>query len=557
MGSYVTKHLNLAIVLIMVTTIFTACDRKSPDEKPHPTGMPVKIIGQDKWSFFTNDGFIIHENMIDGIPSLIINNLYSVKNDDGTFSLYNIKKEEMPLLLANDLTSVGWNNGDLIPVSKSNSRIFVMRSDGTKAFDIISPDNSEIMETSLAFFDGLLMAITTDGRYGYIDTNGNFRIRPKYYAATDFSEGKAMVEIPGERIGDHRLYRFIDTEGNTVFNIPDTIRLETFRYVCGRVVARSASGRHGFLDHMGVFYPTIDSADGIGTYDEHYYVYCDDGAWGVANFDGDIIIKPEYLNVELLPDQAFLVQNMNGIYKVFDRNGIEKLNFKNCSYVKYVDGFGFIGKTPERTILLNKNGKEVVDKKLSEVRLNRSASIVVRSDWYNPKNIYSQVSDKISSFGVGKFKIGMPMYTFVHDEPSKDYSMRRFICPDIFTGDSLVQFYTTVYTTSPIAHTLSDNNKGAQPRYEFNKDNRINLIQIDMHLKHDDWRSAQLEFANNMRTKGYELTSAVESDGVSKRYYKGMTNVLIETYDEQRKHVRMLLLDASTAAPYRKTFFGD
>ncbi|MEE1023313.1 MAG: WG repeat-containing protein [Muribaculaceae bacterium] len=555
MATSITKCIRSAAVLALATLILAGCERKIPDGRPHPSDMPVKIIGQEKWSFFTNDGFIIHEDMQSGIPSLVINSLYSVKNEDNTFSLYNIGKGTTPELIAEGLKCVGWNNDNLIPASRRNSRIFVMGADGKKAFDVNPVDNTEIMETSLAFSDGLLMIITTDGKYGYIDTKGNVRIRPKYYAASNFSEGKAMVEIPGERIGDHRLYRFIDTQGNTVFNIPDSIRLETFRYVCGRVVARTASGRQGFLDHKGVFNFAISSADGIGTYDERYYVYLDNGAWGVASFKGKIIVKPEYLNVELLPDQAFLVQDMKGNYKVLDRNGIEKLDFTEYSYVKYVNGFGFICKIPEGTVLLNKNGKPVVDKTLSDVRLNRSASIAIRSDWYNPSNVYSQVADKITSFGVGKFKIGMPMYVFVRNEPSKDYTMRRFIRPDIFTGDSLVKFETAVYTTSPIAVAKAENSKGI--RYEFNKNNRVNMIQIDMQLKHDGWRSAQLEFANSMRSKGYALVNTMESDGISKRYYKGMENVLIVIYDEHKKHVRIMLLDAAMAAPYRKTLFGD
>ena len=62
----------------------------------------------------------------------------------------------------------------LIPVSGLKSRIEVIDSLGRKRFTLTPVDGVEIIESSAAFFDGLLMIVNADGKYGYMTRKGTY-----------------------------------------------------------------------------------------------------------------------------------------------------------------------------------------------------------------------------------------------------------------------------------------------------------------------------------------------------------------------------------------------
>ena len=528
--------------------MLSGCSSKeeSPQKKlAEATELPVNISGQKNWSLYGADGILSFEDSITGMPSLVINGCYSMANPDGTYSLWSLGDRLTAVPGCGKLKNVGWCHNGLIPICRPKSRISVVDKSGRQVFEIKPVDGAEIMECGLAFSDDLLLIVTTDGRYGYIDTNGKVRIKPKYYAAATFSEGKAMVEIPGERQNDHRLYRFIDTNGSTLFDIPDSVRLETFRYEYGRVVARSRSGAVGFVDSSGKFQAATITREGIGQYDDKYFAYKINGDWGVAKFGGSKShIEPVYETIEFLPDHTFLVQEHGGKYKVLDRNGVEKLDFSEYSYVKYAGNFGFICKAPGGSILLNKNGRRECDKLISKISLNRSASKVIRSDWYSQQNVFSQLYDKINHYGFDKFKIGMPISVFLRKEP-REYLGSTSVSPSLLQGNSDVTFNVKVIADRHIVKSIDG--RSSESREEFDKDAKIKIVQIDINDKNDSWRSGQLSTSRALRDKGFSLVTASESDGTSFRLYKALDIELMIFYNEIQKHARILILDERTA----------
>lgn len=58
-----------------------------------------------------------------------------------------------------------------------------------------------------------LRAIKISGKWGYIDGNGNIKIKPQFYSVKDFSEGCAWVNV--EKDGAHKI-GLIDTGGNWI-----------------------------------------------------------------------------------------------------------------------------------------------------------------------------------------------------------------------------------------------------------------------------------------------------------------------------------------------------
>lgn len=510
--------------------------------------LPVKIEGDENWSFFGNDGKLAVANGMHKEPSMVINDMFSTANDDGTYSLYRFTDKPEIVKGCEKLRNVGWCNDDLIPICPQKGRICVVNREGKRIFTINPVDSVEIIETSLSFFDKRLLIISAEGKYGYIDENGRVVIKPKYYAAANFSEGKAMVEIPNDSTAGNRTYRFLDTEGAKLFDVPNDLRLQNFRFRNGRIVARKKDGTVGFLNDKGAFEPAIEEAKGIGVYNGEYYTYMNSkGLWGVMKFNRSRHIEPRYETIEILPDQSFLVQEKGGIYKVLDRNAIEKLDFSNYSFVKDVAPFGFICKTSGKTLLLNKNGKVNIDRPLSDISLNRSASVVLRTDFYNPTNPYSQLGDMITAYGIGKFKLGMPLYPYLRKDPEKYFST-RVVNPKIFKDAGDVKFHTSVIADRSIAKIIPGRSK--ESKYELDKEATIRMIQVDIDVD-SNWRSAKIRLFNEMRNRGFRLTKTMNINGDIYSLFKLMDNDLMMFFDETSNRLRIVLASREDAKHYR------
>lgn len=549
--TYRSKILSGIAFLLLASAV--SCERNPQPKDVEITYIPVKVLGQKNWSFYGYNGAYSMEDKMGNMPSMVINGCYSTQNEDGTFSLFRKTDGGSPIPGCRKLASVGWCHDGLIPVTAPNSRIAVIDSTGNKAFEINPINGKEIIESSLAFFDGLLMVISSDGLFGYVDTNGNVRIKPKYYAAANFSEGKAMVEIPGKSQSDRRLYRFIDTKGAKVFDIPSNLRLETFRYKFGRIVARTTNGKLGFLDDKGHFMAALPEAKGIGQFDDKYYCYMNSkGDWGVARFDGKTHFTPAYETIELLPDRTFLVQEKGGLYKVLDKNGIEKLDFSEYSYVKYAPYFGFICNIPGATVLLNKNGKRECTKNLSKVSLNRSASLIMRSDYnyvYEHNNT-QYLSEIITPYGVGKYKIGMPCHVFLKEIPDQYHGLSSFSVSDLMLPGKKSKCSVKVVADRKLVNVMA--NRSQESCCEFNREATIKMIQIDIQFNDDSWKSKQLLFRRNIRNKGFEFVSSANTNGINFRLYKAMDNELIILHNEKERHVKIYLLEKEDAQKLKK-----
>lgn len=535
--------------------IFGSCRSDRPKDV-EITAMPVKIQGQANWSFYGCDGLFRYENQLKAEPSLIINGCFSTVNEDGTVSLYRATNGLKPMPGCRRLSSVGWCHNGLIPVSGLKSRIEVIDSLGRKRFTLTPIDGVEIIESSAAFFDGLLMIVNADGKYGYVDTEGKIRIKPKYYAAENFSEGKAMVEIPGKKQSDRRLYRFIDTKGNTLFDIPPHLRLETFNFKYGRVVARTAKGEMGFVDSTGKFQNAIPEAIGIGQYDDDCYCYMTKaGKWGIVGFDGKKRFGEKYETIEILSDRSFLVQEQGGIYKVLDKNGIEKLDFSEYSYVKYSPFFGFICKIPGATVLLNKNGRQDCPYNLSKASLNRCASLYIRSDYDTFQSNIRPLARLLSPYGLGKYKIGMPCYAYLREEPSSYEGKSSFDISDVINDSKVVKYNINVVSDRRLVKLVPG--RSSETSYVFDNDATIKMIQIDLDFADDSWNSCQMRFTRNLRNKGFSFVSSLKVNGLSFALYKAMENELIILTDDDNRHARIYLLRKADAQKLKAQILGN
>ena len=131
--------------------------------------------------------------------------------------------------------------------------------------------------------------------YGFIDSNGNVVIQPKYEMAEDFSEGLALVA----EYGWGRAYGFINTRGELV--IPPLEGITVLGAFHEGLCVVEVDGKCGYIDKTGAMAiaPQFDAA-----YDFKHgvaFVSSDadsDDHWGFIDTTGKITVPLKFRRAE-------------------------------------------------------------------------------------------------------------------------------------------------------------------------------------------------------------------------------------------------------------------
>ncbi len=229
------------------------------------------------------------------------------------------------------------------------------------------------------FSEGLAVAMETeDGKWGYIDTKGEFAISPRFNSSpTDyvwpFEGGFAKIEVAGK-------FGYIDHSGN--FIIPPTLLdgdsfhegfarvvvdgpcIEMQRLPCsapkivppgGQVQPSTASCKYGFVDTSGKilselrFDQALFFSQGLAPVEIGKL-------WGYLDTSGRFAISPRFEKAEPFSDGLGLVSE-NGLSGFIDRDGsyVIQPQFKNAE--SFAGGLAVIGDEGSGYFYINKSGQ--------------------------------------------------------------------------------------------------------------------------------------------------------------------------------------------------------
>ena len=154
------------------------------------------------------------------------NNLFKVKSSNGKWGVINEYGETTVDIQYDSITPIVENRALLL----DNTGQFLRGIINEKGQILNTPLNSQMSDNKIfvnfpSFNEGMLAYGVEAGNYylfGYLDSNGNTRIAPKYYWAAPFNDGKAVVHFKSKNYGlinnngrtllnDNRKFRFMST----------------------------------------------------------------------------------------------------------------------------------------------------------------------------------------------------------------------------------------------------------------------------------------------------------------------------------------------------------
>jgi hypothetical protein len=197
-----------------------------------------------------------------------------------------------------------------------------------------------------------LAAIRKNGKYGFIDVNGNFKIPCLFDAVLDFSEGKCGVaRIAGTEDSTYYEWLYIDRAGK---NLSDQIFSEVHDFKSG-LAAVQKDGKYGWINKEFKFVFGNDY-DECKDFSEGFAAFLKNNTWGLINDNGKIIVEPYYSSIGKMKEGLVSFSLGKNSAGFLDANGNIVIKPIYQAVSDFKNGFAYVIKN-NRLSVMNKSGK--------------------------------------------------------------------------------------------------------------------------------------------------------------------------------------------------------
>lgn len=364
-------YLSLSVALML---LLTGCDKLFGGSSS--TGFTIDYIAfqeeeDGKWGLMDLNGNIILQPKFDNQPSSVVNDCFSVYDmDEEHYTLYKLT-DEGKVEKIGKYKDVGAFTGKYCPVVDDNKNISYIDKEGNKVLDLKKIKGKKTIQ-AYNFFDGLAMVKLENGKWGYIDENGETVIPFKYYDAWNFNEGLGIVYLadPDE---DGAKWSVLDTKGEVVFTKKfKEMTPDDFRFIDGLLDVRMPAGddetKPAIINKQGEIVKKLKEGCSVTSFHNNYFVVYNyqKEKYSLMNTEGETIIKDKYSTLNY--NGKILVGATGGDndkYYLLTMEG-EKIKRLPKGYVvlfdpeyKNYDTRMLVGKYNEGYVLVDEKGEEV------------------------------------------------------------------------------------------------------------------------------------------------------------------------------------------------------
>lgn len=189
------------------------------------------------------------------------------------------------------------------------------------------------------FSEGLACVVA--GKWGFIDTSGQYVIKPQFDQVVPFSEGFAVVSYANKSKTFHHKSGYIDKAGKIVIN-PDYDVAQSFSEGLAAVgmEIREDVYQWGYIDKTGtmIIKPQFEWTYGFR---EGFAAVQVSDKWGFINKDGSMIIKPLFDKAEHFSEGLAAVA-INGKWGYIDKTGKFIIEPQFNEAMPFIEGIAFV-----------------------------------------------------------------------------------------------------------------------------------------------------------------------------------------------------------------------
>lgn len=363
--------MRLFSVLLFAAAMLVSCDKKSSGEAEEQDDgqYQVEYFGFQEeedgpWGLMATDGTVLVKPKFNGYISAVVNDRFYV-NDDDDYTIYTAEKNPKKI---GTYKNCGSFTGDLCPVQDLNDNILYIDKDGEKVLDV-TKINGKKVQAAYNFFCGRAMINTEDGKWGFIDEEGEPVIPIKYADAWNFCEDLAIIylDTPTYEDDDTGKWCVIDTDGNKLFTKRFCdLKPSEYKYANGLLEVVDTDNNYYLLDKDGKevlklkqnTFTNFIGEDAISVYNT------ETSKAGLINREEEWIIRPRFQSISF--NGKLLVANSEeDEYAIYTLDG-EKVADLPEGYVnlfdkefKDSDGYLLVGSWENGYKLFDSEGNKV------------------------------------------------------------------------------------------------------------------------------------------------------------------------------------------------------
>lgn len=509
--------------VIALCGIVSACNFGSSSDSPEY--YPVKLEKGDNWGMMTATGEILFDDEFENEPTVVYEGVFAVQEGEG-YSLYNASAKPKLVPGCEGLYAVGYMNDGLVPIVRPDERISIVDKNGKTNFTLAPIKGEEIVECATAYADGLLRVKNQQDLYGFVDKSGKTIVAPKYSYANNFNNGYAVCRKDAGDEDTPSRYVVIDKNGDEKLSIKEGLEPRSYVNNGVIVVEDKDSERWGFMDLKGEFHKAPSKVQGIGMYNDDYYVFRgDEYKYGLmSRKDDETLIRAKYEGLLLLDDGKIIAISGSGDeQKVYIINETDEklVTIKDYKINELLyDGSKLIFAVKEGKIgtLLNEEG-EPINKKFEyyDISTKQSQCYSISSNYFDVNSMVSRIDELVTSDGGAGYKVGDKATNYVSGTP-KDYGYSYNLTPSL-DNMSGYKFNLDAYAVTTTYIATSDWNRYTYSYdYSFNPRSTIEKVTIKVSSDNKCWKKAKDELIKAFEEKGYETVSE-DSENVKMKTY--------------------------------------
>ena len=207
------KFLSRIALAAVAAFLLTACGGSDSTYQYKTSYLPVQLVGSEKWSILdVNNGEVIVKDAFDRAPSPIVDGMFYVMNEDGSYHYYDVNAPTKPV--SGPWGSVTAFSDDGVAVcSRVGGPLCVIDRTG----QIIKELPKDIAQCSM-FARGMAAIQNDNGSWGYINTSGDTIVPAIYSSVNLFLYNDYAMVIDENQAGDSIInFSVIDKGGKVMF----------------------------------------------------------------------------------------------------------------------------------------------------------------------------------------------------------------------------------------------------------------------------------------------------------------------------------------------------
>ncbi len=208
------KTIKPIVMLCCMVSLLVCCKQQS--EYPYDAEyLPVQLVGSQKWSILdVRSGELVVKDAYDVHPSAVVQDMYYVMNDDGTYDYYNVNDPHHPVNTEPYGSVTAFSRDGLAVASHRGGPLQVIDLD----CHVVKTLPNDVTQCGM-FNNGMASYQNDQGRWGFINTQGDTVISAQYAQVYDFTYGDLAIVVSPDQIGDSTMsYSVIDKSGATLFS---------------------------------------------------------------------------------------------------------------------------------------------------------------------------------------------------------------------------------------------------------------------------------------------------------------------------------------------------